>query len=42
MRLQGRYALATALVALTVASPASATFPGRNGDITLNRWFDEG
>ena len=40
MRLQGRYALATALVALTVATPASATFPGKNGDITFNRFLE--
>ena len=31
MRFQGRFILAAALLALTVASPAWATFPGANG-----------
>ena len=39
MRFQGRHALAAALVTLTVASPAWATFPGKNGDISFNRFF---
>ncbi len=38
MRFQGRIILAAALLALTVAGPAWATFPGANGKISFNRF----
>ena len=36
----GRAVLIAGLLSLTVAAPASATFPGRNGDISFNRFTD--
>ena len=42
MRFPGRAMLVAGLVAVTVAAPAWATFPGKNGSISFNRFdFDE-
>ena len=41
MRFRGRYVIAAALVTLTVASPAWATFPGKNGKISFNRFLEQ-
>jgi TolB protein len=40
VRFRGLSVLAAALTALLVASPAWATFPGRNGDIAFSRFVD--
>jgi TolB protein len=41
VRLHGRQLLLAALISLTVAAPAAATFPGENGKISFNRFISD-